>query len=93
MAWSPDGRTLLVAFGDDVVDVNLWIKPPGESDGASKVIENQDGKGFDRMCDPTYGGNERNGMSATGALGDAPLSGAWFSGQFQELMDNAYPAL
>jgi cellulose 1,4-beta-cellobiosidase len=75
------------------IDAYVWIKPPGESDGASKEIQNEDGKGFDRMCDPTYGGNERNGTSATGALGDAPLSGAWFSAQFQELMQNAYPAL
>ncbi|MET9634610.1 cellobiohydrolase, partial [Lentzea sp. NPDC006480] len=51
------------------------------------------GKGFDRMCDPTYTGNPRNGNSMSGALGDAPLSGHWFSAQFQELMRNAYPAL
>jgi cellulose 1,4-beta-cellobiosidase len=75
------------------IDAYVWIKPPGESDGASKVIENEDGKGFDGMCDPGYGGNERNGNSKTGALADAPLSGSWFSAQFQELMDNAYPAL
>ncbi|MBM7865093.1 cellulase/cellobiase CelA1 [Lentzea nigeriaca] len=29
----------------------------------------------------------------SGALPDAPLSGKWFSAQFQELMRNAYPAL
>jgi cellulose 1,4-beta-cellobiosidase len=75
------------------IDAYVWIKPPGESDGASKMIQNDDGKGFDRMCDPTYGGNERNGNSKTGALADAPLSGAWFSAQFQELMKNAFPAL
>jgi cellulose 1,4-beta-cellobiosidase len=75
------------------IDAYVWIKPPGESDGASKMIQNDDGKGFDRMCDPTYGGNERNGNSATGALPNAPLAGAWFSAQFQELMKNAYPAL
>jgi cellulose 1,4-beta-cellobiosidase len=75
------------------VDAYVWIKPPGESDGASSAIANDDGKGFDRMCDPSYGGNERNGHSATGALSGAPLSGAWFSAQFQELMQNAYPPL
>jgi cellulose 1,4-beta-cellobiosidase len=75
------------------IDAYVWIKPPGESDGASKEIQNQDGKGFDRMCDPTYGGNERNGNSATGALADAPLSGVWFPSQFKQLMDNAYPPL
>jgi cellulose 1,4-beta-cellobiosidase len=75
------------------IDAYVWIKPPGESDGASMEVQNSDGKGFDRMCDPTYGGNERNGNSATGALPNAPLAGAWFSAQFQELMKNAYPAL
>jgi cellulose 1,4-beta-cellobiosidase len=81
------------AAPEEGIDAYVWIKPPGESDGASKMIANEDGKGFDRMCDPTYGGNERNGTSMTGALGDAPLSGAWFSAQFQELMENAYPPL
>lgn len=71
----------------------VWVKPPGESDGASMEIPNEDGKGFDRMCDPTYGGNERNGNSMTGALSGAPLAGAWFSAQFQQLMQNAHPPL
>jgi cellulose 1,4-beta-cellobiosidase len=75
------------------IDAYVWIKPPGESDGASQEIANEDGKGFDRMCDPTYGGNARNGNSMTGALGSAPLSGSWFSSQFRELMQNAYPPL
>ncbi|HEY6881263.1 MAG TPA: glycoside hydrolase family 6 protein [Polyangiales bacterium] len=75
------------------IDAYVWVKPPGESDGASGMIANNEGKGFDRMCDPTYAGNERNGNSATGALANAPLSGTWFSAQFRELMQNAYPAL
>jgi cellulose 1,4-beta-cellobiosidase len=75
------------------IDAYVWIKPPGESDGSSQLIDNADGKGFDRMCDPTYGGNERNGTSASGSLPDAPISGAWFSAQFQQLMQNADPAL
>ncbi|MBA2946590.1 glycoside hydrolase family 6 protein [Streptomyces himalayensis] len=75
------------------IDAYVWMKPPGESDGASKQIDNEEGKGFDRMCDPTYEGNARNGYNMSGALGDAPLSGHWFSAQFQELMKNAYPAL
>ena len=45
------------------------------------------------MCDPTYTGNSLNGNSMTGALGNAPISGAWFAGQFQELVANAYPPL
>ena len=72
---------------------SLWIKPPGESDGASQYVQNDQGKGFDGMCDPTYAGNARNGNNMSGALPNAPLAGAWFSAQFQELMTNAYPAL
>ncbi|MFC9246284.1 glycoside hydrolase family 6 protein [Streptomyces sp. NPDC057136] len=75
------------------IDAYVWVKPPGESDGSSKAIPNDEGKGFDRMCDPTYTGNPRNGNSMSGALADAPVSGHWFSAQFQELMKNAHPAL
>ncbi|WP_433075210.1 glycoside hydrolase family 6 protein [Dactylosporangium sp. CA-052675] len=79
------------------IDAYVWIKPPGESDGSSSLVptgpNNPGGKGFDRMCDPTYTGNGRNGNSLSGALPNAPVSGAWFSAQFQQLMQNAYPAL
>jgi cellulose 1,4-beta-cellobiosidase len=79
------------------IDAYVWIKPPGESDGSSSLIptgpSNPTGKGFDQMCDPTYTGNARNGNSMSGALPNAPVSGAWFSAQFQQLMANAYPAL
>ncbi|MGM7442947.1 glycoside hydrolase family 6 protein [Streptomyces sp. E2N171] len=75
------------------IDAYVWMKPPGESDGASEEIDNDEGKGFDRMCDPTYTGNPRNDNNMSGALGDAPISGHWFSAQFQELMKNAYPPL
>ncbi|WP_149549188.1 glycoside hydrolase family 6 protein [Streptomyces marokkonensis] len=75
------------------IDAYVWMKPPGESDGSSKAIPNDEGKGFDRMCDPTYTGNPRNGNNMSGALPDAPVSGHWFSAQFQELMKNAYPPL
>ena len=79
------------------IDAYTWIKPPGESDGSSSLVptgpNNPGGKGFDRMCDPTYTGNGRNGNSMSGALPNAPVSGAWFSAQFQQLLANAYPAL
>ncbi|MFD5800945.1 MULTISPECIES: glycoside hydrolase family 6 protein [unclassified Streptomyces] len=75
------------------IDAYVWMKPPGESDGASEEIPNDEGKGFDRMCDPTYEGNARNGNNPSGALANAPVSGHWFSAQFQELMKNAYPPL
>jgi cellulose 1,4-beta-cellobiosidase len=29
----------------------------------------------------------------SGALPNAPISGAWFAAQFTELMNNAYPPL
>ncbi|MFE9406393.1 glycoside hydrolase family 6 protein [Streptomyces sp. NPDC006530] len=75
------------------IDAYLWVKPPGESDGSSSAIPNDEGKGFDRMCDPTYTGNVRNGNNMSGALPNAPLAGRWFSAQFQELLKNADPAL
>ncbi|MDF9813667.1 cellulase/cellobiase CelA1 [Streptomyces sp. SPB162] len=75
------------------IDAYVWVKPPGESDGSSTAIPNDEGKGFDRMCDPTYTGNGRNGNSMSGALANSPLAGQWFSAQFQELLKNAYPAL
>jgi cellulase/cellobiase CelA1 len=73
----------------------VWVKPPGQSDGSSKLIpkgpENPQGKGFDRMCDPTYRGNALNGNNLTGALPNAPVAGRWFHAQFVELVKNAYP--
>ena len=75
------------------IDAFVWVKPPGESDGSSTAIPNDEGKGFDRMCDPTYGGNPRNNGNMTGALPNAPLSGHWFQAQFQQLLQNAYPPL
>ena len=72
-----------------------WVKPPGESDSSSSFIpqgpENPGGKGFDRMCDPTYTGNQLNGNNMTGALPNAPVSGRWFQAQFAQLVQNAYP--
>ncbi|WUH95922.1 glycoside hydrolase family 6 protein [Streptomyces sp. NBC_00433] len=75
------------------IDAYVWVKPPGESDGASQAVSNDEGKGFDQMCDPTYGGNARNGNNPTGALANAPLAGHWFSAQFHQLIANAYPPL
>jgi len=75
------------------IDAYVWIKPPGESDGSSSLIANDEGKGFDRMCDPTYTGNPRNNNHMTGALPNAPLSGHWFQAQFQQLLQNAFPPL
>jgi cellulose 1,4-beta-cellobiosidase len=79
------------------IDAYIWVKPPGESDGSSELIptgpDNPNGKGFDEMCDPDYGGNARNVFMPTGALPNAPVSGAWFQAQFDELLANAWPPL
>ncbi|WP_020638547.1 glycoside hydrolase family 6 protein [Amycolatopsis balhimycina] len=73
-------------------DAYVWIKPPGESDGASQQIPNDEGKGADPMCDPTFHGTQQaNGGNLTGALPNAPLSGKWFEAQFEQLVQNAYP--
>ena len=69
-------------------DAFVWVKPPGESDGSSVYIPNDQGKALDRMCDPTY--TTQYGV-LTGALPDAPLSGGWFSAQFKMLVQNMYP--
>ncbi|MEU7336452.1 glycoside hydrolase family 6 protein [Streptomyces sp. NPDC007074] len=78
---------------DTGIDAYVWAKPPGESDGASQAVDNDEGKGFDRMCDPTYTGNARNGNNLTGALPNSPLAGHWFSAQFRQLLANANPPL
>lgn len=77
---------------DSHLDAYVWVKPPGESDGSSVEIPNDEGKGLDRMCDPTYQSSELGG-NYTGALADAPLSGHWFQAQFEMLVANAYPAI
>ncbi|MFF3447960.1 glycoside hydrolase family 6 protein [Streptomyces sp. NPDC002667] len=78
---------------DTGIDAYVWAKPPGESDGASQAVANDEGKGFDQMCDPTYTGNARNGNNLTGALPNSPLAGHWFSAQFRQLLANANPPL
>jgi cellulose 1,4-beta-cellobiosidase len=81
-----------VAAPAEGIHAYAWIKPPGESDGASIPIP-MPGVNFDRMCDPTYTGPPRGSSTPTGALAGAPPFGAWFAAQFQQLMQNAYPPL
>jgi cellulose 1,4-beta-cellobiosidase len=73
----------------------VWVKPPGESDGSSVLIPtgplNPDGKGLDGMCDPNYAGNGLNQNMNSNALPNAPLSGAWFQAQFNQLVANKFP--
>ncbi len=77
--------------GQDGIHAYVWVKPPGESDGSD--TESGNGKGIDRMCDPTYHGNVRNKNNLTGAMAGAPLSGKWFHAQFIELIKNANPVI
>ncbi|GIG20289.1 hypothetical protein Cch01nite_10130 [Cellulomonas chitinilytica] len=74
------------------LDAFVWIKPPGESDGASTDIANDQGKKFDRMCDPTFTSPKLKNQ-LTGATPNAPLAGQWFEEQFVTLVKNAYPAI
>nr|7CBD_A Chain A, Exoglucanase A [Cellulomonas fimi ATCC 484] len=74
------------------LDAFVWIKPPGESDGASTDIPNDQGKRFDRMCDPTFVSPKLNNQ-LTGATPNAPLAGQWFEEQFVTLVKNAYPVI
>jgi cellulose 1,4-beta-cellobiosidase len=75
-------------------DAYVWIKPPGESDGASQPVNNDEGKGFDQMCDPAFhGGQQANGGNLTEAIPNAPLAGHWFPDAFKILVQNAFPTL
>lgn len=76
------------------IDAYVWVKPPGESDGAASLELSHDpqdpAKGFDRFCDPTF--TTKNG-TLTGSLPNAPVAGRWFPAGFQVLLKNAYPPL
>ncbi len=74
------------------MDAFVWVKPPGESDGASQQVDNNEGKGFDRMCDPTFSAPALKG-ALTNALPNAPLAGHWFPAQFIQLVQNAFPSI
>ncbi|GAB3145508.1 hypothetical protein GCM10027161_37820 [Microbispora hainanensis] len=77
------------------VDAYLWIKRPGESDGAGGPILPEDSdRLLDGTCDPTGSlGPVSDSIRPTGALPNAPLPGDWHHEQFVMLVNNAYPAL
>jgi len=79
-------------YSASFLDAFVWIKPPGESDGASSDIPNDQGKRFDRMCDPTFVSPKLSNQ-LTGATPNAPLAGQWFEDQFKTLVANAYPVI
>ncbi|KAF4411030.1 cellobiohydrolase [Streptomyces sp. Ru87] len=72
------------------IDAYVWVKPPGESDGASG---SNGGWEYDRMCDPLYNGHPGSGHRPTGALPDAPAYQEWFPEHFRQLLANAWPPL
>lgn len=80
-------------YADNVIHAFVWVKPPGESDGisdSSQTEPDKDGKSFDVNCDP----DQTTDLGVpTGALPDAPASGAWFHEQFEMLVKNAFPPL
>ncbi|MCZ8518540.1 MULTISPECIES: glycoside hydrolase family 6 protein [Paenibacillus] len=78
------------AYAAAHIDALVWVKPPGESDGASKFIPNDEGKLADPNCDPTF--TNADGV-LTGSLPDSPLAGHWFHDQFVMLVNNAFPAI
>jgi len=61
------------------VDAYWWIKPPGDSDGASDPST----PGYDASC----------GAGSADSLPGAPRAGQWFTAQFLQLVDNATPPL
>ncbi|MDP5275783.1 glycoside hydrolase family 6 protein [Chengkuizengella axinellae] len=79
-------------FENTHLDAFVWVKPPGESDGASEFIDNDEGKNPDPNCDPEYTDGANAGVP-TGAMPDAPLAGHWFHEQFVMLVENAYPSI
>lgn len=71
-----------------------WIKAPGESDGSSDPAQagaDNEGKSFDKMCDPGY--IVPGTGKPTGAMPHAPAAGHWFYPQFAMLVGNAHPPL
>ncbi|MEU4743261.1 glycoside hydrolase family 6 protein [Actinosynnema sp. NPDC023658] len=81
-----------VAAPEPGVDAYVWMKPPGESDGASTPLPIGD-ENHNRMCDPDYTGRPDASPDPSGAWRNAPPAGEWHSAQFQELLRNAYPPL
>jgi cellulose 1,4-beta-cellobiosidase len=68
------------------IDAYVWAKPPGESDGTGMPSPI---RGFNPMCDPTYGGGIANDYHPSTALPNGPERGVWFPAQFRELLANA----
>jgi cellulose 1,4-beta-cellobiosidase len=68
----------------------VWVKPPGESDGTYPAFS---GTG-DPHCDPNGTQTDGSGNSyPTDAIPDSPPAGHWFPVEFQQLVQDAFPAI
>jgi cellulose 1,4-beta-cellobiosidase len=68
----------------------VWVKPPGESDGTYPAYS---GTG-DPHCDPNGTQTDGSGNSyPTDAIPDSPPAGHWFSVEFNQLVQDASPAI
>jgi cellulose 1,4-beta-cellobiosidase len=68
----------------------VWVKPPGESDGTYPAYS---GTG-DPHCDPNGTQTDGSGNTyPTDAIPDSPPAGHWFPVEFQQLIQDAYPAI
>ncbi|MFY1623697.1 glycoside hydrolase family 6 protein [Micromonospora sp. WMMD723] len=72
------------------IDAYVWVKPPGESDGAS--ARPGAGRPYEPLCDPDYL-PPRGSTWPTGAMPAAPPFGEWFPAHFRQLLVNAWPPL
>jgi len=68
----------------------VWVKPPGESDGTYPAYS---GTG-DPHCDPNGTQTDGSGNTyPTDAIPDSPPAGHWFPVEFQQLVQDANPAI
>jgi cellulose 1,4-beta-cellobiosidase len=71
------------------VDAYVWVKPPGESDGAELP---PGGVGAFAYCDQLWS-QPTGGLRPSGALAGGTPYGTWFDAYFEALVRNAYPAV
>ena len=70
----------------------VWIKPPGESDGTYKTSTAYVSGNADENCDPAHA-NVLANNTLTGSLPNSPSAGTFFTTQFAQLVENAYPSV
>ena len=75
------------------IDAYVWIKPPGESDGASTPIAERRGQGLRPDVRPDLRRQRAQRQQHDRRAAERAAVGRWFSAQFQQLMENAYPPL